>query len=361
MIKANAIPLYVEVRDVFVPDASGSDAVHVRKVRVYINPFPLLWRKISLPSVTLLEPHVRSTRNAAGDLSLVQMADRIRTAAGKRKKEGASRFTVDPGTITVQRGTIAFLDEATETTLSVSGLAMNVRFRAALNNIGMSVQSASVRIAAKAQPALTFDLRGRAEYRSDKLTLTDLELLAPDGKITASGSMGTGPDGSLDLTLKGRFGQQTLGRFSALLNKKTAKGQRPLIDLAVTAKAGWRSPLSRRHHLYNIPYKAFTVQEAGLAFSYRDNLLSLTGSNGGSQAGPAWSWTASRHSRSSRSGFRHKNWRSLPATSSPAQPAVSMAQKGMTRNSALSPAARAARFPSSPESRWRERRRFMAG
>ncbi len=278
MIKANAVPLYIEVRDVFVPDASGIDAVQVRKLRVYINPFPLVLKRISLPTITLLEPHIRSTRNTTGDLSLMQMADRIKTAAGERQKKGPSRFTVDPGTIRIHRGTIDFLDEASETTLSVSGLSMNVRFKTPANNIRMSVQSASVRIAAKAQPALIFDLRGRAEYGNDKLTLTSLELLAPDGKITASGSMGTVPDGSLDLTMKGRFGQKTLGRFSALLNKKTSKGLRPLIDLAVSAKGRMTEPVvDGAVTLYNIPYKTFTVQEAGLTFSYRNNLLSLTG------------------------------------------------------------------------------------
>ncbi len=278
MIKANAVPLYIEVRDVFVPEASGMDAVNVRKVRVYINPFALVLRRISLPSITLLEPHIRSTRSAEGDFSLVQMIDRIKTAAAGRQRKEASRFTIHPGTITINNGAIDFLDKATETAVSVAGLTMNVRIQIPVIKAKMVVRNASVRIAAKAQPELAFDLRGRAEYGSDKLTLTSLELLAPDGKVTASGSMGAGPDGGLDLTVKGSFGQKTLGRFSALMNKKTSKGKRPLIDLTVSVKGRMTEPaVDGAVTLYNIPYKAFTVQDANLAFSYRNNLLSLTG------------------------------------------------------------------------------------
>ena len=89
---------------------------------------------------------------------------------------------------------------------------------------------------------------------------------------------GCSPDGALDLTVKGSFGQQALGRFSALLNKNVTKRQRPLIDLVVSVKGRMTEPnVDGRVTLYNIPYQAFTVQEAGLTFSYRNKMLSLTG------------------------------------------------------------------------------------
>ena len=69
-IKANAIPLYVEVRDIFIPDELSGDTVQVRKVRVYINPFALLLSRISLPTITLLEPRISSTRSTTGELFL---------------------------------------------------------------------------------------------------------------------------------------------------------------------------------------------------------------------------------------------------------------------------------------------------
>ncbi len=277
MIKANAVPLYLEVRDVFIPGETGIDAVQVRKIRVYINPFPLLLKRISLPTITLLEPQIHATRSTTGEVSLLQMVDRIKTAAESRQKKGTSRLTIHPGTLTINNGAIAFLDKATETAVSVSGLFMSVRFKVPVN-VKMSVRSASVRIAAKTQPELIFSLRGGAEYDHDKLTLTSLELLAPDVKVTASGAMGTQSDGHLDLTVKGRFGQQALGRFSALLNKNATKQQRPLIDLMVSVSGRVKEPdIDGSLTLNNIPYQAFTVQDAVLAFSYRNNLLSLTG------------------------------------------------------------------------------------
>lgn len=278
MIKANAVPLYLEVRDVFIPGETGADAVQVRKVRVYINPFPLLLNRISLPTIILQEPQLHATRSATGEMSLLQMVDRIKTTAESRTRKEPSRFAVHPGTITINNGAIAFLDKATETAVSVSGLSMSVRFNTSFDNIKMAVRSAAIRISAKTQPELIFSLRGKAEYDQDKLTLSSLELLAPDVKVTASGAMGTQSDGNLDLTVKGRFGQQALGRFSALLNKNATKQQRPLIDLMVSVRGRVKEPdIDGTITLNNIPYQAFTVQDAVLAFSYRNNQLSLTG------------------------------------------------------------------------------------
>jgi len=277
-IRANAVPLYIEVRDVFIPGETVSESVHVRKVRVYINPFPLLLKRISLPTITLLEPQIHATRGTTGELSLLQMVDRIKTAAVNRQQTKPSRFTVHPGTVTIHKGTIAFLDKGTETAVSVSDLTMRIRFRVPMNNARMSVQSAAVRIVAKKQPPLTFSLRGRADYEHDTLTITTLELLAPDAKVTASGAVGTRSDGSLNVAVKGSFGQLALGRFSPLLNKKSIKRQRPLADLLVAVKGRLADPeVEGTIKLYNIPYQGFTVQDAGLAFSYRTKKLSLTG------------------------------------------------------------------------------------
>jgi len=278
LIKANAVPLYLEVRDVFIPDETGIDAVRVRKVRVYINPFPLLWNRISLPAITLLEPRLHSTRSTSGEMSLLRMVERIKTTAESHTRKEPSRFTVHPGTITINNGAIAFLDKATETAVSFSGLFMSVRFKASLDNIRMSVRSASIRINAKTQPELIFRLRGNAEYDHDKLSLTSLELQAPDVKVTASGAVGTQPDGVVDLMVQGRLGQQALGRFLALLNKDASRLQRPQVDLVISVKGRVKEPaVDGTMTLYHIPWQTFMVQDAGLAFSYRNNVLSLTG------------------------------------------------------------------------------------
>ncbi len=278
LIKANALPLYVEVRDVFIPGESVNDAVQIRKARISINPFPLLLKRISLPTITLLEPRVRFVRSENGELSLLRIVDRIKTKLELRPKEDASRFTLHPDTIAVRNGTITFLDKATETTVSVSGLSMITRLQVPAFHATALVRSAEVRVAAQSQPELTFSLRGRAGYEFDKLTLNSLELVSPDAKVTAFGVIGTQLDGAVDIAVKGSFGQQALGRFSALLNTAEAKRQRSLINLAVSVRGKRTDPeLEGTLTLYNIPYQAFTAQEAGLAFSYRDNRLSLTG------------------------------------------------------------------------------------
>ncbi len=277
VIKANAVPLYLEVRDVFIPAESGIDAVHVRRARVYINPFPLLLNRISLPSITLLEPHIRAVRGTTGKLPLLQLAERIKTAAEKRP-QGPSRFTVHVGTVTILNGSFSLLDKATETEISVSGITIHVRFKVPGNDLSLAVQSATVQIDTKTRPSLTFNLRGRVDYAHDKLTVTGLEMLAPDVRVTASGQVGTGPEGNLDLTMKGRFGQQALGRISALFNKNLTLRLRPLVDLTVSVKGRMAGPdVDGTITLYNIPYQAFLVQDASLAFSYRSRIMTLAG------------------------------------------------------------------------------------
>ena len=134
MIKANAVPLYLEVRDVVAGEA-GIDAVQVRKVRVYINPFPLLLNRISLPSITLLEPRISMTRSRTGEMSLMQIVDRIKTVAENRQKTEPSRFTVHPGSLSINNGAIVFLDKATETAVSVTGLTMSARIVTPLHTV----------------------------------------------------------------------------------------------------------------------------------------------------------------------------------------------------------------------------------
>ncbi len=278
LIKANALPLYVEVRDVFIPGESGSDTVHIRKVRISLNPFSLLLKRISLPTITLREPHVRLTRSANGELPLLRMVERIKAKAGMRPKEGASRFTLQLDTLSVHNGTVTFQDKVTETTATVSDITLIARLQVPANQATVLVRSAAIRVVARSQPELTFSIRGRAGYEFDKLTLSSLELVSPDAKVTASGVIATRPDGDVNIIVKGSFGQQALGRFSALLNNNEAKRQRSLMDLAVSVRGKRTDPaVEGALTLYNIPYNAFTVQEAGMAFSYRDRRLSLTG------------------------------------------------------------------------------------
>ena len=74
-IKANFIPLYLEVRDVSIPDAQGKRIIAVRKVKVYINPLPLLLKKIRLYSITILEPRITVKRTKDGVVDLIPFVE----------------------------------------------------------------------------------------------------------------------------------------------------------------------------------------------------------------------------------------------------------------------------------------------
>ena len=63
------------------------------------------------------------------------MADRIQAYGESSQKKRSSRFTIHPGMITVHKGTIAFLDKATATAISVSDLTLSVRVKMSANNV----------------------------------------------------------------------------------------------------------------------------------------------------------------------------------------------------------------------------------
>src|SRR5512135_461492 len=78
-IKANFLPPYLEVRNIVLPDERGNPAVSIRRITVYINPLPLVFKKIRLPSITVLEPRIYAERASDGTLNLLSLAERIRT------------------------------------------------------------------------------------------------------------------------------------------------------------------------------------------------------------------------------------------------------------------------------------------
>src|SRR3990172_8560697 len=61
-VKANFIPLFLELRDISLPDDRGRQAVAIHKIRIYINPLPLLLKKIRLSYIAILDPRVYAER-----------------------------------------------------------------------------------------------------------------------------------------------------------------------------------------------------------------------------------------------------------------------------------------------------------
>ncbi len=94
LIQAHIIPPSLEVRDISILDADGKEAVAIRKIKAYINPLPLLLKKIRLPAISILEPRIYAERAKDGTINLTPIIDRIKTNAARKETEGASGFSL---------------------------------------------------------------------------------------------------------------------------------------------------------------------------------------------------------------------------------------------------------------------------
>jgi uncharacterized protein involved in outer membrane biogenesis len=126
-VRANFIPMYLEVQDIAIPDKRGEQAVSIRKVKVHINPFLLLLKTISIPSIEILELRINAGRSREGEVSLLALIDQIRSNIARMQKEGPPRFNVLLRTITVKQGRISYIDVNTSSQLVVDGVNINAK------------------------------------------------------------------------------------------------------------------------------------------------------------------------------------------------------------------------------------------
>jgi uncharacterized protein involved in outer membrane biogenesis len=110
-IRVHFLPLYIEVLDISLLDGKGRQAAAIRKVKVYINPVPLILKKIRLPSIVIVEPRIYAERTKDGRFNFQLLIDRIRSNINRMKTDQAPRFSILLKTIRINQGRLAFKDE----------------------------------------------------------------------------------------------------------------------------------------------------------------------------------------------------------------------------------------------------------
>jgi hypothetical protein len=277
-VRANFLPPYLEVRDVTVPDAQGRETLYVRKATVYLNPVPLLLKKIRLPSITLLQPRIYAERAADGTSNILPLAERIKeNLAGARGAPSGYRVLLR--TITVRNGEIRLADAATDSRLAITGLNLSARINVAGDRVGVKIRPAPVRLATPAHPAITGFLKASAEYDRGRLRLDFIELKADDAWASVSGDVSPLPDAVLDL--KGRIvsGPRMLGKLAAFL-KAAPKQKGPRFEASVSVKGALRQPLidGRLKHS-GLFFRGVALADSVLSFRYEGGQLVLGGEN----------------------------------------------------------------------------------
>ena len=274
-VKANLLPLYVEIRDVSVPVEGRADALAVRKIKAYLNPFPLLWKKISIPSVSVLEPRAFITRSADGRVDIVEFAKKL--ASSSTGTAAQMPFSVDIRTVTVSDGTISFADEGTPANIRVSRL--NIRGRLWLQEATVDIRSA------KADLTVSLPDRGKYEaaldaaivWRKSTLLVRRLAMTAPFAELRASGEIGLDRDAKLAMRITGRLGERKAGPLRKLLKGKS-EGRGPSVEMDVTVSGRAANPIvDGSVDLQRIAAGRLSLANAHLGLSYREGTATVRG------------------------------------------------------------------------------------
>ncbi len=278
-VKANFFPPFLEVRNIVLPDERGKPAVTIRKVTVYINPLPLVFKKVRLPSITVLEPRIFAERTSDGAMNLQAIAERIRTNIARVAGGKPSGYRLLLRSIAVRKGEIWLKDDGLSSQVSITDLNINSRFNLASDKVTVAVQSPNIRFTAPAYPEIRGGLKASAEYNRGMIRLNSLELVSGDASLNIHGQVGPLPDALLDLEARLRSGPQTLGRFADIMKPKSRrKGTQ--MDAVFVVKGNAADPqIEGSSRLSGLTYGGMTLQDASLTFRYRDHGLSISGSN----------------------------------------------------------------------------------
>ena len=278
-VRANLIPLFVEARDISLPDGNGGKAATIRKIKVYLNPLPLLVKKIRIPSIVLLEPRVYADRSKEGKLSLTPVVTAIQSNIQKMQRRGSSKFTLLLKRITLLQGSMTFKDESSGAQVLITGLQSSIRVNLAADNSSVSVRKCSVRVSAPAYPEVAANITALVRYDHGRFHFDSLDFVSADSVFSVSGTVGALPDPDLNLKLKANSGPQTILKFFSL-SKYLKKEQKSRIEASASVQGKLSDPAAEGVlTLSGIAYHGLFLNDASLFFNYRAKHLDLKTEN----------------------------------------------------------------------------------
>ncbi len=275
-IRANLFPLYLEARDIALLERSGRPVATLRKVKVYINPVPLLVKKVRLHSIVLQEPRIYAERTSDGRFNGTPILDRIRTNIARIPGD-ASGFKVVLRTVSVHDGSISFTDGVTSAQMAASGIQAAARVNIAGDSMIVALKHSLINISTPAYPDLAGELRASLRYDRGRIQLETLDLSTADTAVSLTGTIGSLPDPALNLRVRARSGPQTMDKLKGIL-KYLKKERRFRVEASATVKGNLSNPAADGvFQLTGISYEGFLLQDAMLNFGYRDKQLAVNG------------------------------------------------------------------------------------
>ena len=276
-IKLNLLPLYLEVRDITVPSSRNADAIAIRRIRLYVNPFPLIYKKLSIPSITVLEPRFTANRAQGGEIDLVELLRVVRTNLDRVGTSGKSPYDVQIRTITVRNGKLVLLDADTRLKIVTDKINFSIKTTFPGLSMVMRLVSADITASLPAYRDISARARGYIGLEQGKLTFDSFELFEEDTKMALSGSINVMTDGVMDLTFSSRIGGRSLRRITDIF-ARDKREQDPAIDASARITGRLHDPVMNGSiKLSGATYKGIQFQEAVARFSYHNSVLSARG------------------------------------------------------------------------------------
>lgn len=274
-IKAHLFPLSLEVRDLAVGSPAGNDVIAIRKVTIYLNPFPLLIKTISLSSISILEPRLEARRDAAGEIDLLREVRRILDNAGAAGGGAPSSWAITFGTLSVRNGTARFTDAGTGIRAVISRL--NMKASSVRNETAhIRLSSGTLSISSKSYPERTAALHATAAYEHGRISVDTVEIKSNEGRFIGSGTVDLARS-AMNLKASLRIGGG--GLFSSLFRKKSAFSKM-LIDTECKITGPLGDPnIEGTVKLSDIPLGTVFLQKGSAAVVYRNRTGLISGTD----------------------------------------------------------------------------------
>ena len=276
-VKANFIPLFLEIRDISLPDDRGRQAIAIHKIKIYINPLPLVFKKIRLSHISLFDPRVYAERAADGSVNLMPLVERIKSNIARTPPAGLPGFNVLLRSITVRNGQVVFTDGVTSAQLSVTGVTMSVRVDLSQEKARVIVRSSEVRASAPAYPELVGNFKTALEYNRGTVRIESAEFMTADASLTVSGAVGPLPASPLDLKVQLKSGPKTIRRFADFL-KPERRQDASRVEATALVRGTTSDPvIDGSIKAASVSFRGILLRDAALSFSYRNSAVSIRG------------------------------------------------------------------------------------
>jgi translocation and assembly module TamB len=276
-VKTNFFPLFLEVRDIVIPDSQGRAAVAIRKVTIYVNPLPLLFKKIRLPSITILEPRINIEREPDGTFNIEPVVERINANIARTAGGGSSGYRLLLRTLTIRKGELKFRDRGMSSEVDITDLNMIGRFNESGDRIVMAIRGSKIQVSAPSYPVTSGVLKAQTEFNRGRLILHSLEFTTGDSALTVRGAIGSFPAAVMDLKGRIRLGPLTISKFTDIFNHPPRK-KGPRIEASVIVTGKFSSPeINSNIKLSGLTYQGTTLKDSSLLMSYENQSLTVSG------------------------------------------------------------------------------------